>query len=55
MGGPVSGTFANIEGQTFNNGTEMWDVSYASNEVVFDSGAEYRCPSRRLLRSRGLG
>ena len=31
--GSLSGTFANIEGQTFNNETEMWDVVYTPNEV----------------------
>ena len=29
----ISGTFANIEGQTFNDGTEMWDVVYSPSEV----------------------
>ena len=33
LSGPISGTFANIEGQTFNNGTEMWDVVYTPSEV----------------------
>jgi hypothetical protein len=27
----LSGTFANIEGQTFNNGTEKWDVQYTQS------------------------
>jgi hypothetical protein len=31
---PLSGTFANIEGQTFNNGTERWDVEYTSSQVT---------------------
>jgi hypothetical protein len=32
----LSGAFANIEGQTFNNGKERWDVDYIN---TYDSGA----------------
>jgi hypothetical protein len=32
--GPLSGTFANIEGQTFNNGKEKWGVQYTSSDVT---------------------
>jgi hypothetical protein len=28
VGDGLAGTFSNIEGQTFNNGTEIWDLDY---------------------------
>ena len=52
----LTGTFSNIEGQTFNNGTEMWDVVYnnAGGEVDLVAAPNV-VPEPSLLVLVGLG
>lgn len=53
--GPLSGTFADIEGQKFNNGTEMWDVTYQSDDVVLTAARASAVPEPSFLVMLGLG
>jgi len=52
----ISGTFASIEGQTFNNGTEIWNVVYPPTEVdLIAAPAQNVVPEPSLFLLTGLG
>ncbi|MBV9746156.1 MAG: PEP-CTERM sorting domain-containing protein [Acidobacteriia bacterium] len=57
-GQSITGTFSSIEGQTFNNGTEMWDVKYVSQPFEPVSEVELvavATPEPSFLVLAGLG
>jgi len=54
---PIVGAFSNIEGQTFNNGTEMWDVDYSRTGYVrlIAAPAPLATPEPSMFGLGGLG
>jgi len=42
--GQISGTFANIQNQFFNNGTEEWLVTYDNTDGIVELTAEKASP-----------
>jgi hypothetical protein len=53
-GAAITGTFSNIEGQIFNNGTEKWDVDYVSGTTVELVAVTTPEPSFLVLAGLGL-